>query len=263
MAILPWPLVARAELIRAFKPGTDDNREPPLRTLRTNHWVSDGLNIPSRSGARAAGSITFFSWLNLDAARAARRGDKKAASRIAKEAGKLESSKPFLRIAKLLASLPSLTANAVVQGVLTEGAPEALDGLLRSAADAAEDRRQELIGGDSLLDAVFGKVSRVDGSFVELVDSQGGTTRVAKSLAEAAHRDQPGDCLAIFSDQLGAAQLIVSARPALETTGALMRRAFSPFERTTTPLTLTAQDIALLSRPPKPLRIPFPVAIER
>ena len=197
------------------------------------------------------------------AARAARRGDKKAASRIAKEAGKLESSKPFLRIAKLLASLPSLTANAVVQGVLTEGAPEALDGLLRSAADAAEDRRQELIGGDSLLDAVFGKVSRVDGSFVELVDSQGGTTRVAKSLAEAAHRDQPGDCLAIFSDQLGAAQLIVSARPALETTGALMRRAFSPFERTTTPLTLTAQDIALLSRPPKPLRIPFPVAIER
>jgi hypothetical protein len=263
MAIVPWPLVTRADLVRAFKPGTNENREGPLRTLRAHHWVSKGVNIPSRSGARAAGSITFFSWLNLDAARAARRGDTSAAVRIAKEAAKLETSAPFIEIAELLGSLTSLTANAVVQGVLTEGTPDTLDGLLRSVAADTQDLRLELRSSHSVLDALFCKITRVEIGFVELSDTQGGQRRLERTLAEAAHRDQLGDCLALFSDPLGAAQVILSASPALDTSGKISRRAFSPFERTITPRALTAEDIALLSRAPKPLKIGFPVAIEQ
>ncbi len=258
--IAAWPIVSRADLVRAFRPGTIDDREGPLRTLRDHHRVSRGVNVRARSGGQAAGSLTCFSWLNVEAARAARRGDDATAELLAKEAEALESSPAFKKIAALLGSVSAASARAVLQGFLPSGAPVALDPLLRSLARKTEGRRDHLASTLALFDAVFGKISRVGEGFVELTDSQGEKTRLSRALAESAGRTQPGDYLVVLADQLGSAQVTLSA-PALNTDEALPRRAFNPFERPTGAIPLTLRETRLLSRPPKPRKLRIPVAI--
>src|SRR4051812_46976101 len=74
MDLVPWPIVGRDEVVKAFRPGMPAT-EAPFRTLRAHGWASSGMSVVTRRGNRASGRWTIFSTLNIEAARYARHGD--------------------------------------------------------------------------------------------------------------------------------------------------------------------------------------------
>ena len=73
--IAAWPVVVRDRIVHAFKPGTSPAGEAPFRTLRRHEWVSQGVRVTLFADHGLAGQMTFFSSLNVVAARLARRGN--------------------------------------------------------------------------------------------------------------------------------------------------------------------------------------------
>src|SRR5262245_22193855 len=98
MEIALWPVVLRADLVRAFRPGEPPAREGPFRTLRQRHWATSGVPIHGRQGGHAAGRVVLFSILNVEAAISARCGDEKMAVGLARAAERMEQSKSFARL---------------------------------------------------------------------------------------------------------------------------------------------------------------------
>src|ERR1700722_3714145 len=73
--IAAWPVVIRDRIVQAFKPGGSPDAEAPIRTLRSHAWVSQGVRVTLFSSHGLAGQLTFFSSLNVMAARFAWRGN--------------------------------------------------------------------------------------------------------------------------------------------------------------------------------------------
>ena len=81
-------------------------------------------------------------------------------------------------------------------------------------------------------------------------------------LAQAAHREEVGDCLALVTDRLDERHMVVNAVPGIDVSKDAPAAAFSPFGRNAPVRQLTKADTRLLSRAPAPLRVLVPVTIE-
>ncbi|HUC57657.1 MAG TPA: hypothetical protein VMA95_09670 [Streptosporangiaceae bacterium] len=257
--IVPWPVVTRDRIVRAFRPGVLATSEAPFRTLRRHGWVSTGVRVARHGDRGLAGQMTIFSSLNVVAARLARRGDASAAERVASAAASLESGEEFAGLRRLLSALPSHEAERVVAGDLpADRAP--LAEMIRALANHTEQARPGDIMLTSPAEVIFaGQIAELTDALVVLVQAPGSTTIVPRWMANAAHRDQVGEFLALVADQIDGASAVVEAVPAIDVPAAR----FSPFGRGDNRATaITADDVRLLSGEPEPLRILIPVTIE-
>lgn len=261
VVIAPWPVATRERIVRAFKPGHSPMAEGPFRTLRRHGWVSSGVRITRRADHGLAGQMTFFSSINIDAARLAWRDDAPAAVRAASAAANLESGPEFGDLRGLLTDLPSLEAEQVVSGAVPDGASVELSRVIRAIARRTEQVRANL---SSPLEAAFaGRVAEITEGFVVLAQEEGATTTmVPRWMASAAKRDQVGDVLFLVTDKLDDASAVFYVVPAIELESVSHGREFSPFGRgDARTLEITAADARLLTGTPQPLRILIPVTI--
>src|SRR5580658_9049469 len=172
--IAAWPVVVRDRIVHAFKPGGSPAAEAPFRTLRRHEWVSQGVRVTLFADRGLAGQMTFFSSLNVMAARLARRGDAPAAERVARAAADLEAGPEFALLRSLLSELPDRRAEQVVGGLFPDDMPAALTEALRAVASRTEQVRANDILLSSPAEAVFaGRIAEVSDRFVLLVQVEG------------------------------------------------------------------------------------------
>jgi hypothetical protein len=262
--IAAWPVVVRDRIVHAFKPGGSPSAEAPFRTLRRHEWVSQGVRVTLFADHGLAGQMTFFSSLNVVAARLARRGNAPGAARVARAAADLEASPEFTLLRSLLSELPHREVEQVVSGLLPGDEPAALSEALRAVASRTEQVRANDILLSSPAEVVFaGRIAEVTDRFVLLVQTKGTATMVPLWMAGAARRDRVGDFLALVADKLDGASAVVEAVPAIDIDVTPAVSEFSPFgrrdERTRS---ITADDVRLLAGEPQSLRILVPVTID-
>jgi hypothetical protein len=262
--IAAWPVVIRDRIVQAFKPGGSPDAEAPFRTLRRHAWVSQGVRVTLFGGRGLAGQLTFFSSLNVMAARLARRGNALAAARVARAAADLEAGPEFAVLRSLLSELPDREAEQVVGGLFPADGPAALTEALRAAASRTEQVRANDIVLSSPAEVVFaGRIAEVSDRFVLLVEMEGTATMVPLWMADAARRDRVGDLLALVADKLDGASAVMEAVPAIDIDDAPEADGFSPFGRgEARTRIITADDAHLLTGEPQPLRIIVPVTID-
>lgn len=261
--IAAWPVVARDRIVQAFKPGGSPAAEAPFRTLRRHAWVSQGVRVTLFGSHGLAGQLTFFSSLNVMAARLARRGSVIAAARVARAAADLEAGPEFTALRNQLAGLPDGEAEQVVGGRFPADGSAALAEALRAAATRTERVRADNIVLSSPAEVIFaGRIAEVSDRFVLLVQAEGTATMVPLWMAAAARRDRVGDFLALVSDKLDGASAVMEAVPAIDIDDA-PADTFSPFGRgDARARRITADDALLLAGMPQSLRILVPVTID-
>jgi hypothetical protein len=208
--------------------------------------------------------MTFFSSLNIMAARLARRGNAPAAERVARAAADLEAGPEFAVLRSLLSELPEGEAEQVVGGKFPEDGPAALTEALRAVASRTEQVRANDIVLSSPAEVVFaGRIAEVSDGFVLLIQVKGTATMVPLWMAGAARRDRVGDFLALVADKLDGASAVVEAVPAIDIDDAPGADGFSPFGRADPGArSITAEDVRLLAGEPQSLRIIVPVTID-
>jgi hypothetical protein len=262
--IAAWPVVVRDRIVHAFKPGGSPTAEAPFRTLRRHEWVSQGVRVTLFADRGLAGQMTFFSSLNVVAARLARRGNAPAAARVARAAADLEAGPEFAVLRSLMSQLPDREAEQVVNGLLPENGPAALTEALRAIASRTEQVRANDILLSSPAEVVFaGRIAEVSDRFVLLVEAEGTTTMAPLWMAGAARRDRVGDLLALVADKLDGASAVVEAVPAIDIDDPPGANGFSPFGRgDARTRNITADDVRLLAGEPKSLQILVPVTID-
>jgi hypothetical protein len=263
--IAAWPVVVRDRIVHAFKPGGSRAAEAPFRTLRRHQWVSQGVRVTLFADRGLAGQMTFFSSLNVVAARLARRGNAPAAARVARAAADLEAGPEFAILRSALSELPDSEAEQVVSGLFPEDGPAALAEALRAVASRTEQVRANDIVLSSPAEVVFaGRIAEVSDQFVLLVQvKQGTATMVPLWMACAAQRDRVGDFLVLVADKLDGASAVVEAVPAIDIEDTPEAEGFSPFGRgDARTRSITADDARLLAGEPQSLRILVPVTID-
>jgi hypothetical protein len=262
--IAAWPVVVRDRIVQAFKPGVSPAAEAPFRTLRRHEWVSQGVRVTLFADRGLAGQMTFFSSLNVMAARLARRGNAPAAERVARAAADLEAGPEFAILRSLLSELPDREAEQVVSGQVPGDGPAALTEALRAVASRTEQVRANDILLSSPAEVVFaGRIAEVSDRFVLLVQGKGRATMVPLWMAGAARRDRVGDFLALVADKLDGASAVVEAVPAIDIDDTPGADGFSPFGRgDARTRSITADDVRLLAGEPQSLRILVPVTID-
>jgi hypothetical protein len=264
--IAAWPVVIRDRIVHAFKPGGSAASEAPFRTLRRHEWVSQGVRVTLFADRGLAGQMTFFSSLNVVAARMARRGNAPAAARVARAAADLEAGPEFAVLRSLLSKLPDREAEQVIGGLFPEDGPAALAEALRAVASRTEQVRADDILLSSPAEVVFaGRIAEVTNGFVLLAqvkETAAATTMVPLWMAGAARRDQVGDFLVLVADKLDGASAVVEAVPAIDI-DTPEADGFSPFGRSDARArSITADDVHLLAGEPQALRILVPVTID-
>lgn len=261
MFIAPWPLVGRDVLVRAFRPADAASSEAPFRTLRRHAWATPGVRVVTRAAGRAAGRVTVFSALNVEAARLARSDETAAALRVAKAAAMLERGHNFRQLVNLLSGLAHDEVGALLAGDVPD-ASSALWTTLRAIARDTERVRAATTARDSLPEIVAGRISELREATVVLLGSNGYTSLLPRRLARSVHRERPGDPIAIVTDWLENGSALAYALPALDLDEAATAAPFDPYARDSRALALTPEDVRKLSATPKPLRVLVPVTIE-
>lgn len=262
--IAAWPVAPRDRIVHAFRPGGSAAAEAPFRTLRRHQWVSRGVRVTLFADRGLAGQLTFFSSLNVMAARLARRGNAPGAERAARAAADLEAGPEFAVLLRCLAELPDQEAEQVVSGQLPQDMPSALSEALRAVASRTEQVRADDLILSSPAEVVFaGRIAEVTEGYVLVTQMEGLETMVPRWMATAAQRDWVGALLALIADKLDGASAVVEAVPAIDIDFAPRDDEFSPFgrgdERTRR---ITAEDTRLLRGEPQSLRIHVPVTID-
>jgi len=258
-----WPVADRGQVVQAYRLGKVGSTEASFHTLKNHGWVTGGVRVTSRKCGRLAGQLTLFSSLNVDCARLVRHGKKAAAVRFACAAAKLEKGTKFKLLAEALASLPRPYAERIVHGDVPSDAPAELVAVIRALArETARARTHEASLAE--VSSVFaGRISEVHQDHV-LVTAEGAATTVQRSVAKAAHREGIGEALALVTDFIEGARVLVDAVPALELSPThAVAKAFSPFGRDLAARTITEEDRRMLSGEPAPLKILIPITIEQ
>lgn len=265
--VAAWPVVIRERIVHAFKPGGSAASEAPFRTLRRHAWVSQGVRVTRFADRGLAGQMTFFSSLNVAAARLARRGNAPAAARVARAAADLEAGPEFAALRSLLSKLPGREAEQVIGGLFPEDGPAALAEALRAVASRTEQVRANDILLSSPAEVVFaGRIAEVTNGSVLLVEVRktpgAPATIVPLWMAGAAQRDRVGDFLVLVADKLDGASAVVEAVPAIDIGDAPDTDGFSPFGRSDARTwNITEHDVRLLRGKPQLLRVLVPVTI--
>jgi hypothetical protein len=260
MAIEVWPVALRAQLVRAFRPGEPSEKEAPFRTLRKHGWASPGMSIVCREHNRAAGRLTVFSMLNVDAARLAREGRRRDALTLAKAAARIERGPAFLQLRKLISGATTSEASTVLQGISRAPSSELLEVLRRIAAETRKERRRCVVLVASLR-IMAGRISETLPDAVVL-ETSSQKTYVPRELAESANRTKIGDFLALVTERLDRNHFAFEVLPAIAMAHVRDKRV-SPFGRSAPIHRLTADDARLLRRAPASLKVLVPVAIGR
>jgi hypothetical protein len=207
--------------------------------------------------------MTFFSSLNVEAARLARHGNPQAATRLASAAARLEAGPDFTRLQRILSDLPGHEAERVIDGVLPEGAPAALAEALQAVARDTERLRSDESSLATLAEVIAGRITEVHEGYVLLVRVSGSSAMVPRWMAVAARRDKVGELLALVMDKLDGASAVVEAVPAIDVDGGSGGNTFTPFGRGDARVrNINQADQRLLSGTPEPLRILVPIQIE-
>ena len=222
------------------------------------------MRVTLFAGRGLAGQLTFFSSLNVVAARLARRGNAPAAARVARAAADLEAGPEFAVLRGLLSELPGGEAEQVVSGLLPEDGPATLAEAVRAVASRTEQVRADDILLSSPAEVVFaGRIAEVSDQFVLLVQVEGTATMVPLWMADAARRDRVGDFLVLVADKLDGASAVVEAVPAIDIADVSGTDGFSPFGRADgRTRSITADDVRLLTGEPRSLRVLVPVTID-
>lgn len=259
MSVDLWPIVGRAQLVQAYRPGEVSTKEGPFRTLRTHGWATSGVSVVTRSDHRATGRLTIFSVLNVEAARSARDGDLRTARSFAKAAAKVEKSATFVRLKKLLSGRPTDEVTAAVEGgVSARRLPELLEALRQVARETRNAHIHQSVRGGTT-EIVSGRILEALREGLVLQAETGATTLIPLWLAQSAHRENVGDLLALITDRLDDTQMVVKVVPAIDLRAPLK---VTPFGRAAAVHALTAADVRTLSRKPAALKILVPVSIE-
>ncbi len=259
MHVERWPIVGRAQIVQSYRPGEQSTKEAPFRTLRTHGWATAGVSVVTRNERSASGRLTMFSVLNTDSARLAREGDHRGAKALAKAAAGIETSAEFLELKQALTGRSARDILLVVEGLEPHTPWPAVHELLRRLALETNAARSRSASKVKLAEVVAGRLSEEAG-LVVLTAAGGGRTAVPRWLAEAAHRGNAGDCLALTTERLDAQHLVVNAMPGIETSRA-STVPFSPFGRTAPVHSLTKADAKRLAGKPARLSVLVPVTI--
>lgn len=253
--IAMWPVAGLDRIVRAFKPGGLAAAEAPFRTLRRHEWVSPGVRVTLVAERGLAGQLTFFSSLNVMAARLARRGDGPGAAHVARMAADLEAGPEFAMLRRRLAELPGGEAEQTVCGQLCDDAPAALTAALRAVVSRTEQAR----AGDTVLsspaEVVFAdRIAELTEGYALVAHATGPATMVPRWMASAARRDRLGALLTLVADKLEGAS---AGRPV-----AAMLRSMTGAEVTVAPVQTAADqwdgDLAALGG-----KGAFPKAIDK
>lgn len=250
--------------MRVFRPGEEVTNEAPFRTLRRHAWATAGVRIATRTSGRAAGQVTIFSALNLEAARLARLGELPAATRLAKHAASIETSRDFVTLAVLLAGLSPHVVGSVARGLLPQDLPQAeeLWSVLRLIARRTEKVRSSRPMRRWRAELVAGRISQVSGPSLVLTTTDGESSMIPRWLGSSVHREQVGDELAVLTDRLGDSSALAVALPALDVDKTTASPDFDPFARDVRVGVLTASDMRKISGTAAPPRVLVPIAIE-
>lgn len=261
MQIHLWPIVGRAQLVQAFRPGEPPSKEGPFRTLRTHGWATAGVSVVTRCDHRASGRLTIFSVLNVSAARCAREGDERAAKALAKAAARVERSDAFTRLKELLSGKTATEVTAAVAGGVSGLRGSALLDVLREVASETRNANVHRAPRGSRTEVMTGKILEALREGLVVQAESGAKTLVPRWLGQAAHRENVGDVLALVTDRLDDSQMVVQAMPAIDlgTDDVAIK---SPFGRSAPVRELTSADVRLLSGRPAPLTILAPITIE-
>jgi hypothetical protein len=260
MEVERWPIVARSDLVRAFRPGESDLSEAPFRTLRRHRWATAGVSVVTRSASRAAGRSPIYSVLNVDAARLGRLGRDGMALRFAKAAARIEKGATFRALTKLLTGRKLDEVSNIVEGAVDRVEQPLHELLWRLALQTSKWRASVDIESDAF-SIVTGRVSEAQRDFLVLTAAQGIRTMVPRWLAHAAHRENVGDYLALVTDRLDESGAFVRVVPAIDL-AARPKARFSPYDPDAVVNRLTPADERLLARKPLPFKILVPVTIE-
>jgi hypothetical protein len=263
MTIAAWPVVDRNRVVHAYKPGLPSASEGPFRTLRTHKWASSGVRVTRRADGRLTGQMTVFSSLNVESARLARHGNADAAARVARAATALETGPEFGWLQRLLSDLPGHDAERVIDGVLPDGAPDALIEALKAVARRTEQLRAGELILATLAEVITGQVEEVHEGYVVLVRVSGPAAMIPRWMAVHAQRDKVGAFIALVTDKLDAGSAVIEVVPAIDVDEETGADVFSPFGRGDARVrSLTRADERLLAGEPQSLRILVPVLIE-
>lgn len=254
-----WPVALRGQLVRAFRPGEDPEKEAPFRTLRKHGWSSPGVNVVCREHSRAAGRLTVFSMLNVDAARHAREGRGREAVALAKAAAKVELGSAFAQLKTMISGSSVVEAAAALQGMGPEARDPRLLEVLGLIASETMIARKRWTGSGARLQTVTGRISE---SLPDVVVLESSTQRtyVPRGLAESANRVNVGEFLALITERLDRSQVAFEVLPAIALDGEGDAGA-SPFGRSAPIHHVSVSDAALLRRLPAPLRVLVPVTV--
>jgi hypothetical protein len=222
--------------------------EGAFRTLRAKRLVSPGLHVEPRGArGRLLGRTSFYSALNVDAARAVRLGHGNIAKALAGRAEEIENSSDSVMIRDALqeavdrfgvapgAGLPKRLLTPAIASPPTSNALQTLapDWLIRSDAWMTDDNREELTAAVAKLDAAaagarveilgerdtsattfFGVVRRLDPLAAE-VESSDDVRIVARDELDRAGLASVGSPVALLCEYLPAGGSFVLPMPAV------------------------------------------------
>jgi hypothetical protein len=200
-----WPLATRDECWRAYHPAQPFS-ESAFQRLRDQKLVSPGIRIARRARGRLLGQERFFSRLNLLALNAYRLGDEDEARRLSRAAAGLERCDEVRELVEWLTGFrPS--------EVPPRWAVSSVERKLIRQICALTDSRA--VGARHVPARLPAQVGRVGDGMVDLVLQAG--QRVVYSQVKLARigRETPGAFLVLYVIDLGGADELVRARPAI------------------------------------------------
>jgi hypothetical protein len=260
--IVELPLVTAAEIAAEYRPGGEATVKATLRRLRDRELISAGVaEHPRGAAGRVAGVWHVYSALNLDAVRAARDQDERAAKAIAKRAARIERRRATVEFVRRLAELggsASLRRRLEWASSLDEELRKVLVDVI--AETVAE--RNRLVHDPAAVPRLA-LVAAIHGELAELI-LEGAEAPVSIPIPDLELLDSAfvGAALALRFERFGRGQTLLKVAPAINLDGGDDSRIY-PYERplpdADTPIALAgAVAAAPTMRPPRRISIAGP-----
>jgi hypothetical protein len=228
--IVELPLVTAAEIADEYRPGGEATVKATLRRLRDRELISAGVaEHPRGAAGRVAGVWHVYSALNLDAVRAARAHDERAAKAIAKRAARIERRRATVEFVRRLAELggsASMRRRFEWASSLDEELRKALVDVI--AETVAE--RNRLVHDPAAVPRLA-LVAAIHGELAELM-LEGAEVSVSIPIPDLELLDSAfvGAALALRFERFGRGQTLLKAAPAINLDGGDDARIY-PYER--------------------------------
>jgi hypothetical protein len=219
MPVVQSPLVAGAEIVRAYEPVVRGTMRGRLSYLRQRRAISSGVRRVVRGpDGRIEGSVHFYSQLNREAARLFRRGDVEASQRLAVDAGELEATEAFQSLVDALATSAqahsALAAIAARPWVELQALASMSQGIRVSLETTLQAMHALGSASESWMTAWAGIVESMESTFADIRTMEG---TIAYPLIQLRNLglDHVGAAVAVEWETLDSGSQVVSAIGAL------------------------------------------------